>query len=301
MNQKQQAAYLYAAVAIFFWSTVATVFKIGLRYVSPAELLLWATGGSVLALFFILGVYGKLKRFFSQSFSDFSRSALLGFLNPFFYYLILFGAYNRLPGQVAQPLNMIWPIVLVFLSAPFLKQKINLKSIIALIISFIGVVWISSQGDFLHPGKSDTLGVIMAMGSSVIWSFFWIGNMRDQRTEEIKLFTNFVFALIYIFMYVLITQPIRVLPWQGMAAGIYTGFFEMGFTFYFWLKALQNSSSTATVGNLVFLAPFLSLVFLHYFADEKIFFTTLAGLLLILTGIFIQNFPFSDKKDGNNV
>ena len=39
------------------------------------------------------------------------------------YYLILLKAYQLLPAQVAQPLNMIWPVILVFLSVPILKQK----------------------------------------------------------------------------------------------------------------------------------------------------------------------------------
>ncbi|NOY36168.1 MAG: DMT family transporter [Chlorobi bacterium] len=295
----QKVSYVYAMAAVFFWSTVATVFKLGLRYVSPAELLFWATTGSVIALLFIIIINGKLKLLLAQSHTSLLSSALLGLLNPFLYYLILFGAYKRLPGQVAQPLNMIWPIVLVFLAAPFLKQKIRIRNILALLVSFLGVVWIASQGSFFHPEKSDTLGIILATGSSVIWSFFWIANIRDPRQEEIKLLTNFLFALIYIFIYMLILNRMKIPPWQGFAAGIYTGFFEMGFTFFFWLKALRHATTTASVSNLVFLAPFLSLVFLHYFAGEKIYITTLAGLLLILTGIFIQNVSFISKKKNN--
>jgi len=55
------------------------------------------------------------------------HSALLGLINPFIYYLILLKAYQLLPAQVAQPLNMIWPIILVFLSIPLLGQKIKGK------------------------------------------------------------------------------------------------------------------------------------------------------------------------------
>ncbi len=76
---------------------------------------------------------------------DIAFSALMGALSPFAYYLVLFKAYEMLPAQVAQPLNMVWPIVLVFLSVILLKQKISSKSFIALFISFIGVYFISSQ------------------------------------------------------------------------------------------------------------------------------------------------------------
>jgi drug/metabolite transporter (DMT)-like permease len=63
----------------------------------------------------------------------------------------------------------------------------------------------------------------------------------------------------------------------------------MGITFLFWLRALQLATSTDRVSNLVYLAPFLSLVFVHFILGEPVYFTTPAGLLLIITGILIQN------------
>jgi drug/metabolite transporter (DMT)-like permease len=66
------------------------------------------------------------------------------------------------------------------------------------------------------------------------------------------------------------------------------GLFEMGITFFLWLKALQLASTTDKVSNLVYLAPFLSLVFLHFIIREPVYYTTPAGLLLIISGILIQ-------------
>jgi drug/metabolite transporter (DMT)-like permease len=76
---------------------------------------------------------------------------------------------------------------------------------------------------------------------------------------------------------------------KGIAASIYIGIFEMGITFWFWLKALQMASSTDKVSNLVYLAPFLSLVFVHFILNEPVYYTTPAGLMLIISGILIQN------------
>jgi len=63
----------------------------------------------------------------------------------------------------------------------------------------------------------------------------------------------------------------------------------MGITFWFWLKALQMASSTDKVSNLVYIAPFLSLVFVHFILHEPVYYTTPAGLILIISGIWIQN------------
>ena len=102
---------------------------------------------STLVLLIIVVYSGKWHLIRENSGKDLLNSAILGLVNPFLYYLILLKAYKLLPAQVAQPLNMIWPIILVFLSVPLLGQKIERKSFIALFISFIGVYLISSQGN----------------------------------------------------------------------------------------------------------------------------------------------------------
>jgi len=153
--ENQTKAYWYAGFAIFFWSTVASAFKISLRYLDFLQLLLFASITSLVVLFFIILSQSNLKLLFSVTIKDLGKSMLLGFLNPYLYYIILFKAYSLLPAQVAQPLNMVWPIVLVFLSIPLLKHKVSKRSILALLISFIGVYFISSQGNLLQLGRSN--------------------------------------------------------------------------------------------------------------------------------------------------
>ena len=286
MNQRK--AYYFAGLAILFWSTVATAFKIGLRHMDFLNLVMYASITSFLLLLLIVFFQGKLKELGNYSIKNYLNSALLGFLSPFLYYIILFKAYSLLPAQVAQPLNMVWPIVLVILSVPLLGHKIKISSYIALFLSFIGVVLISSQGDFIHIGNSDPIGVILAVGSSIIWSFFFIINVRDKRDEEIKLLLNFFFASVFIVSLNLLLGNFKLPEIQGVMAGVYVGIFEMGITYLFWLKALKLSKSSDMISNLVFLAPFVSLIFIHIFLGEEIFITTIFGLCLIVFGIIFQ-------------
>jgi drug/metabolite transporter (DMT)-like permease len=185
---------------------------------------------------------------------------------------------------------MIWPIILVFLSVPVLKQKIETKSFVALFISFTGVYIISSQGRLFKPGHSDLTGVLLATGSSVFWAVYFILNVKDKRDEGIKLLLNFIFGSIYLIVIMIITGKWQTtIGLKGAAAAVYIGLFEMGITFLFWLKALGMASTTAKVSNLVYVAPFLSLVFVHFILHESVYYTTPVGLILIISGIFIQN------------
>jgi len=190
---------------------------------------------------------------------------------------------------VAQPLNMIWPIILVFLSVPILGQKIRIRSFIALFISFAGVYVISSQGKLLNPGESDIKGIVLATSSSIFWALYFIYNVRDNRDEAVKLFLNFVSGSFFLVIIMIVSgNEVKLPGLKGFASAVYVGLFEMGVTFFFWLKALQLAPTTDKVSNLVYIAPFLSLVFIHFIIHEPVYYTTPAGLLLIISGILVQ-------------
>jgi drug/metabolite transporter (DMT)-like permease len=288
--ERQTKAYLYAGATVLLWSTVASAFKITLGHLSFIELLLGASIVSMTALFLILLLQGKLPVIGTYSRAEIARSAALGFLNPFLYYVILFKAYSLLPAQEAQPLNWTWPIMIVLLSIVILKQPIRWVSVLAILISFTGVLVISTRGDVLAFRFTNLPGAMLALGSSVIWALFWIYNVKDRRDEIVKLFLNFVFGTLFTLAAVLLSGEIRVPPAAGIVGVIWVGLFEMGITFVTWLKALQLSRTTAQVSNLVYAAPFLSLFFIHYIVGEEILPSTIAGLVLIVAGVVVQQY-----------
>ena len=287
---KSRQSYIYAGLAILFWSTVPTAFKISLSELDVLPMLTIASITSTIVFIIVVVAEGNAKLLIKSSPGELLNSAILGFINPFLYYLILLRAYQLLPAQVAQPLNMIWPIILVFLSVPFLGQKIVRKSYIALFISFIGVYIIASQGKLFNHSQADIKGVLLATGSSVFWAFYFILNVKDRRNEAVKLLLNFAFGSIYLIITIIIVGKWNTAAsLKAIMSSIYVGIFEMGITFLFWLKALQMASSTAKVSNLVYLAPFISLVFIHFIIHEPVYYTTPIGLIFIISGIFIQN------------
>jgi drug/metabolite transporter (DMT)-like permease len=288
--ERQTKAYLFAGATVLLWSTVASAFKITLGHLSFIEMLLGASIVSMTALFLILLAQGKLPVIGTYSRAEIARSAALGFLNPFLYYVILFKAYSLLPAQEAQPLNWTWPIMIVLLSIVILKQPIRWVSVLAILISFTGVLVISTRGDVLAFRFTNLPGAMLALGSSVIWALFWIYNVKDRRDEIVKLFLNFVFGTLFTLAAVLLSGEIRVPPAAGIVGVIWVGLFEMGITFVTWLKALQLSRTTAQVSNLVYAAPFLSLFFIHYIVGEEILPSTIAGLVLIVAGVVVQQY-----------
>jgi drug/metabolite transporter (DMT)-like permease len=285
-NQKK--AYIYGLSTVLLWSTVASAFKLSLRYLDYIQLLLYSTLVSIFVLSFLFTLQGKTRLLFSYSGSQYLRSLVLGFLNPFLYYSVLFKAYDLLPAQEAQPLNYTWAITLALLSIPLLKQRISIRDIFSVFVSYSGVVVISTHGDIFSFRFSNPLGVALALGSTVIWALYWIYNTKDDRDPVAGLLLNFLFGLPWVLTTCLLFSNVRVSNPLGLVGAAYVGVFEMGITFVLWLSALKLSENTAKVGNLIFLSPFLSLVFIHFFVGEVILPSTLTGLALIVAGLLIQ-------------
>ena len=132
--KRQTRAYIYAISAVLLWSTVASAFKLSLRYLDIWQLLLVSTITATSCLLLILVFQQKLPVLTELKQQDIIRLFGFGMLNPFCYYVILFKAYDLLPAQVAQSLNYTWAITLIFLSVPILKHRVTRYDVLATLI-----------------------------------------------------------------------------------------------------------------------------------------------------------------------
>jgi drug/metabolite transporter (DMT)-like permease len=292
---KQTKAYILTLMVVTFWATAASAFKIALGYVTPSTLLFYSTLFSTLSLFIILCSQSKIGLLLKSDRNSLAKAALLGFLNPFLYYVILFKAYAILPGQIAMSLNYGWPLVLVLLSVPILGQSLSKSQFLAVLISFAGAVIISTRGELLSFGDVSRFGVLLASGSTLIWAVYWLVNAKDGLDPVLKLFTGFCFGLFYTTLFCIVTGGIEIPAARAWLPLIYIGLFEMSITFALWLTALQLTSSAARIGNLIYVTPFFSLLLLNLTVNEKIHPATFIGLSLIVGSILFQSW-MSRKK-----
>ncbi len=284
---KQTRAYLFAISTILAWSTVATAFKLTLRYLDTFQLLFYACLTSALALITVTTFRGQVTDLIDAFRKHWKLTVIAGLLNPCLYYLFLFEAYDRLPAQVAQPINYTWAIALAFMSVVFLKQKILVADIVAAFICYTGVVVIATQGDFTGLLSSDLIGVSLALFSTILWASYWILNVKDPREPLIGMCLNFLVALPVATGFCLAYSSFSI-PLAGLAGALYVGLFEMSLAFLCWSIALRLSSNTTRISNLIFLSPFLSLVFINQILGEEIFSTTYIGLVFIICGLLYQ-------------
>lgn len=285
---------LNAIFAVLLWSTQATAFKLTLRYANQFGLLFISALTSL--TIYLITILSSKQLHTLKDFKSNLKSVYLGFLNPFLYYLVLFSAYRMLKAQEALILNYLWPIVLTAIVSILLKRPLKITKITALLVSFFGAFITITQGKISNLSFANPLGIAFALLSTVIWAIYWLLNMTDKREPLMKLFYNFLFGNIFLAIFLVITKPVEITSPFALIGGIYVGLFEMGVTFLLWLRALQTVKDTARVNNLIYLSPFLSLIFIALVLKEPIKPASIVGLILIISGVLLQELS-KEKKE----
>lgn len=289
MRQTNQArAMLFALAAVLLWSTAATAFKLSLRVMTPAELLAWSALFSTLVLAVAVGIRGEWSIALAALRARPWFYAAAGALNPFGFYLTVLSAYELLPAQQAQTLNITWALVLSLLAVPLLKQKLQRRDLIALSVGYFGAVVIATRGNLLSLEFDSGLGVALALGSTVLWALYWILNTRASAPAAVSLLLCFMLGTPMVWLVLALQGDLALPPWSGLAGAAYVGLFEMGVTFMLWLTAMRYAENVSRISNLIFLSPFLSLLFIHLFLDEAIEPATWVGLVLIIAAVIYQ-------------
>ena len=285
---RDRRALLLGLAAVLLWSTVATAFKVALRYLDVFQLVFYASVTSALALLVAVAARGQVAELGVELKRSPGYYLAMAALNPCLYYVVLLFAYDLLPAQQASAINYTWAITLSLLAVPLLKQPLKARDTIAAAGGYFGVLIIATRGDLSGLEFDSGAGVMLALGSTVLWASYWIASARNPRDATVALCLSFLLAVPMSALVCGLFSELVLPGWQGLAAAVYLGLFEMGVTFMLWSAALRTATRVALVGNLIFLSPFLSLVFIQAVLGEDIHPATLVGLCLIVPAALYQ-------------
>jgi drug/metabolite transporter (DMT)-like permease len=284
---KINQGYIYVSLASIFWASTAAVSKLLLAHLDNLQVLFFSTLFASLSLLIISMVQGKFEVFKTYSFKDYAIFTMMGFIGVFLYRFFLQAAFMLMPVQEAFIVNYTWPIMVVIFAWIILKEKMNLKKVIGLLLSFIGVVVVTTKGNFSVLNFSIG-GVLFALAGAVVYGFYSVlGKLQTYEKFTSTTFFyifSFIFSAISLFLF----SSIPSLSPEQLGGLLWLGIFPNGLAFVFWLLALKYGD-TAKISNLIFMTPFLSLIYIYFLLGEKILLSSIIGLTIIVLGILIQS------------
>ncbi len=295
-SNKKFISYLNLSLCILLWASIPVATKKILVELDNLQMLFYSTILSTIILGILILFQKKTSYLKAYNKREYGAMFLLGFLGNYLYYIFLYGALARTTASEGFILAYTWPMLVLVLSFIILKEKVTVKKLVGITISFLGIIIITTKGNLLDFNFTSTSGNILAIIGAFVFALFSVLGKKYNFDQTIGVFIYFFSALIFItptlFIFSQFVWPSsEVLPWI-----IYNGIFVNGISYIFWFKALENGE-THIISNLLYLTPFISLIYIDIFLKEKILISSIVGLIVIVSGVLLQYFKVKEEGD----
>ena len=212
-------SYLYAGVTVLIWSTLATVVKLVLQDIPNLQALTISSAFAFVFLLILNIINGSIKEMKCYKFKDYLTMAGLGFLGLFMYSALYYYGIAELGSQEACILNYLWPMMIVIFACIILKEKFTAKKMIAMLLSFAGIVVLTLSNGAGASGNR-LLGIIACVAASVCYGLFSVLNKKHSLNQNVTMmwiwFTTAVCSLVLSLIFEK-WQPIIGVQWLGIA------------------------------------------------------------------------------------
>ena len=289
-------SYLYASITVLIWATLATVVKIILSDIPNFEAL---TISSVFAFVFLLImniINGSVKELKHYRLKDYLMMSGLGFLGLFLYSALYYYGISALSSQEACILNYLWPLMIVVFACILLKEKLTARKLIAMGMSFAGIVVLTVGTGGAASSGNRLWGIVACVTAAVCYGLFSVLNKKHSLNQNITMMWIWLTVSVCSLVFGLIFekwQPIVGVQWLGLG---WLGVVVNAVAYLLWAIALKNAEDSAKVANLAYLVPFLSIVLSSVVLKEQITVNMVIAVVLIVGGILLQSIRFRRSK-----
>ena len=197
MDKKSVLGDILIIIAGLFWGSMGIFVRhlndLGFTSIQVACLRLTVAG-----VIFSLILLIKDPKGFKIKLKDIPLFLALGIVSILFFTCCYFTAIRLMTMSTAAILLYTSPIWVMILAIIFLKEKITLQKIIALILAFIGCVLVSGFG-----GKISVIGILVGLGSGLgygLYSIFGTFALRKYSPFTVTTYTFLIAGLGSIFV-----------------------------------------------------------------------------------------------------
>jgi drug/metabolite transporter (DMT)-like permease len=288
ISDNKKEAVLFTIVASCLWGTSFPAIKIGLQYMDAYTFVFLRFFFALLMMFAVM----LFTKNFNFSFNKKRLILFLGFTNGIAYLLQYIGMFYTLASKSSLLVNLT--VVWVALLSPIvLKEKISRKKWGAVILSFLGIVLVTTNLDFQSFGIGETVGNLIMIVAGLIWVLFIIYN-KPLVNESKSMIQSLTWLLLFTMLPLIPVVPFSaknflILPWEAWIAIIYTAIFCWIIPYFLWSKGLKKISpltSAIILLNEILVAVTISIIIL----GEPFTASSTIGAVLIIAAIMLVSY-----------
>lgn len=201
-----------------------------------------------------------------------------------FNWVFLFKAFNEMEISLVISIYNLAPIFVLILGGIFLKERLTISAILAIVVCFLGSILIVGvqQVDSLHLLWNE--GFIYAMLSAICYAMtMFVGRGVKHLSTYALTFVQTMVGIVILFPTVQfdVFKGLTTSNWLYILG---TGFIHTGFVYYLFFNSIRKLS-TLLVSALVFVDPLVAILLDIWILDFRPTMTQILGMLFIFGGI----------------
>lgn len=291
---KKFIGHLLAILTVSIWSSTFIVSKILLEELTPLQILLFRF---VITVIFLTILYPRFKM--PESVKEELLFLLTGGCLALYFFFENSALIHTYSSNVSLIVATI-PLITALLSAVLYKtHNFNKKSIIGLIVAYLGVFMIVLNGQKL--AGIEPIGDFFALMAAIMFAVYTLTMQRIQKSYHLIDMTRKVmfYGLVVLAVIILITRQtlwFDLMDKKLLISLLFLGIVASSLAFLMWNKAIQIVGSLAT-NQYIYLVPVITTILSAIIFKEKITLITLFGAALILFGLYFSENAQKNLKD----
>lgn len=281
----------------FLWGVNTTVMKVGYKYISPFSFNISRLYVALVCSWIVVYFTGTYKRIEKSDIRKLLSVCLIGF--GLLQFCITIGINNSPAGSASLILALL-PISVVIINWMFKLEQITKQSIVGIIFSFLGVLFIiTGSGKGFSMDGGNLIGILFLLASQFCFAYYMVFSKALLEKYSIYLITAYAMTVSTIVLSIVHYNDIILVKWtavevEGWMTILYSGILGLvvGNILWSWGIKRVGSTRTSVYNNL---PPVFTIISGYVMLGELLGIVQLFGALFIFTGLYITRMKKNTK------
>lgn len=303
LKNKDLAIYLSLTNVAFLWGTSFAIAKLALYKLSPLNL----AGFRFISAAIIFGIILIMKKAVIHK-EDIPQLIIMGFLSITSYFYIQYTGLLYTTSINASLLLATSPVWTTIASVALGQEQVNRKSVIGILIAFLGISLVISKGKLFSLFASETIiGDLFMLLNAIVWAAFTLYGKKIMSKYSPFTAVGYItiFGAFMLLPVILIANPLNpvsiveeftTISLQTVAAVLYLASLCSVYAYYTWYQGIERIGAVRTA-SFYYVSPLFAVVAGVWILKETITLLTLLGGIIVISGVYITNKSKLDKVD----
>ena len=294
----QLATYLSLVLTMLFWGGTFIAGRSLAGHVEPASSACLRFAIATLALFFV--VLANEGRLSIPPRNKWLPLFFLGLTGVFSYNVCFFTGLQYISAGRASLIIALNPLAISIAAFIFLREPLNYKQMIGILLSLVGAVFVISNGQPHHLGATGFgRGEVALFGCVISWVLYSLigGTVLKVVSPLVSVFYSSLIGTILLIPLALsqgLATNLTAIAWPQWVSLLYLGLFGTALGFSMYYRAIKQIGATRS-GVFINMLPLFAIILSWFILEETIKTIVIFGGVILLTGVTITNYCRSER------